>query len=331
MLLKWNDPAVRLTGRWSRNNPDCATATANGSYFEFAFKGRVAVMHFDVTLNAAPYPHLYVEIDGESRVEAPLDSYLRVFAKDADANHVARVILKGSVEMQPRWFQPLVGRTALVGIEVEKRGVLPADDRKIVEFVGDSITEGVLIDADYAEKPAYTWDQHNRVYQDDVTATYGWLTAEALNLRPIMMGYGAVGATRGGCGGVVKAASAYPFVYDGVPYTGEEPDYVVINHGANDRGAGAEKYLAGYEELLDVIAEKHPRAVLAALSPFCGAYAAELEALCKSYSEKHSRTVHFINGGVWIPAKPLHPLRGGHKIVAEHLIPVLKAVIDEEK
>ena len=31
MLLKWNDPAVRLTGRWSRNNPDCATATANGS------------------------------------------------------------------------------------------------------------------------------------------------------------------------------------------------------------------------------------------------------------------------------------------------------------
>ena len=277
MLLKWNDPAVRLTGRWSRNNPDCATATANGSYFEFAFRGRVAVMRFDVTLNAAPYPHLYVEIDGESRVEAPLDQYLRVFAKDANANHVARVILKGSVEMQPRWFQPLVGRTALLGIEVEERGVLPADDRKIVEFVGDSITEGVLIDADYAEKPAYTWDQHNRVYQDDVTATYGWLTAEALNLRPIMMGYGAVGATRGGCGGVVKAASAYSFVYDGVPYAGE------------------------------------------------------LEALCKSYSEKHGRTVHFINGGVWIPAEPLHPLRGGHKIVAEHLIPALKAVIDEEK
>ena len=197
--------------------------------------------------------------------------------------------------------------------------------------MGDSITEGVLIDADYAEKPAYTWDQHNRVYQDDVTATYGWLTAEALNLRPVMMGYGAVGATRGGCGGVVKAASAYPFVYDGVPYAGEAPDYVVINHGANDRGAGAEKYLAGYEELLDAIAEKHPRAVLVALSPFCGAYAAELEALCKSYSEKHGRTVHFINGGVWIPAEPLHPLRGGHKIVAEHLIPALKAIIDEEK
>ena len=80
-----------------------------------------------------------------------------------------------------------------------------------------------------------------------------------------------------------------------------------------------------------MIAEKHPRAVLAALSPFCGAYAAELEALCKSYSEKHGRTVHFINGGVWIPAEPLHPLRGGHKIVAEHLIPALKAIIDEEK
>lgn len=328
MLLHWNDLAVRLTGRWSRNDENCTIATANGSYIEFAFRGRVAVLHFDVTLNAAPYPHLYIEIDGENRVEAPLDQYLRLFARNENENHVARVILKGSVEQQPRWFPPLVGRTAFLGVEVEERGVLPADNRKIIEFVGDSITEGVLIDADFAPTLAYTWEQHNRVYQDDVTATYAWLTAENLNLRPIMMGYGAVGATRGGCGGVVSAPEAYPYVFSGVPYEGEEPDYVLINHGANDRRSGAEAYLKGYEALLDVIAEKHPRAVLIALSAFCGAYARELEAFCQQYSASHDRTVHFIDGSRWVPVEPLHPLRGGHKIISDGLTPLLREIVE---
>ena len=328
MLLKWNDPAVRLTGRWSRNNPDCATATANGSYFEFAFRGRVAVMHFDVTLNAAPYPHLYVEIDGESRVEAPLDQYLRVFAKDANANHVARVILKGSVEMQPRWFQPLVGRTALLGIEVEERGVLPADDRKIVEFVGDSITEGVLIDADYAEKPAYTWDQHNRVYQDDVTATYGWLTAEALNLRPVMMGYGAVGVTRSGCGGVVRAADAYPYCFAGAPIAADDhPDYVLINHGTNDGGASAADYGAGYTALLDAIRAAHPQAKIFAMSVFCGAHEKDLEQLIPAYNAAHGAQVVFLNGSHWLPPEPIHPLRDGHRLAAEKLAELLRPLL----
>lgn len=328
MLLTWNDPAVRLTGRWSRNDPRCATATANGSYIEFAFRGRTALMHFDVTLNAAPFPHLYVEIDGGSRAEVPLDQYLRITACSND-HHVVRVILKGSVEQQPRWFSPLVGRTAFLGVEVEERGTLPEDTRKIIEFVGDSITEGVLIDADYAPTPAYTWDQHNRVYQDDVTATYAWLTAENLNLRPIMMGYGAVGATRGGCGGVVSAPQAYPYVFNGVPYEGEEPDYVLINHGANDRGASAEGYIAGYEALLNVISEKHPNAVLIALSAFCGAHTAALESFCARYSREHGRPVHFINGGSWVPPEPLHPLRGGHKIIADALTPILRDIIEK--
>lgn len=47
----------------------------------------------------------------------------------------------------------------------------------MIEFVGDSITEGVLIDA---ECTIFTNDQLNRPFEDDVTATYAWLTAEAL-------------------------------------------------------------------------------------------------------------------------------------------------------
>ena len=331
MLIRWDDPAVRLTGRWSRNNPLCAAATANGSYFEFAFRGKTALMHFDTTLNAPPFPHLWLSIDGSDLIEAPLDQHLRVSVRNPDENHVVRVILKGSVEMQPRWFPPLVGRTALTGIDVPERGELPADSRKIIEFVGDSITEGVLIDTDYAPNPAYAWDQHNRVYQDDVCATYGWMTAEALNLRPVMMGYGAVGASKGGCGGVVRAAEAYPYVYAGVPYEGEKPDYIVINHGANDRRSGVEAYLSGYGELLDVISQRNPRAVMVALSAFSDVYTAELRDFCAGWSESHGRRIHFIDASGWIPREPLHPMRDGHALIARELTPRLRALFGQEK
>ena len=51
--------------------------------------------------------------------------------------------------------------------------LLQANGRKNrhIEFIGDSITEGVLIDVDYDTKPANVVDQHNRRYQD------GWFQA----------------------------------------------------------------------------------------------------------------------------------------------------------
>ena len=61
MFIRWNDPAVRLTGRWTRlieesNDPrvyvqppvNHTTTTAPGSYFELAFKGESALLKFEL-------------------------------------------------------------------------------------------------------------------------------------------------------------------------------------------------------------------------------------------------------------------------------------------
>ena len=53
----------------------------------------------------------------------------------------------------------------------------------------------------------------------------------------------------------------------------------------------------------------------------------ELAELVKSYREQTGCDIHFINGGNWIPAEPLHPLRDGHKIVAENLTRELGKII----
>lgn len=329
MELSYTHESVRLTGRWDQRDPKCATTTATGSYLEFAFEGRMAVAHFDTVLNATPRLHLWIELDGGNRIEAPIDSHLRVHAA-TEGKHICRIIFKGSTEADRRWSLPLTSKVSFVGVQVEKPAPLPADDRPVIEFVGDSITEGVLIDMDFNEagvaEGSYI-DQHNRRFQDDVCATYAWLTAEALDLRPIFMGYGAVGTTHGGQGGVPSAKNAYPYNYEGSPITHAPSHYVLINHGANDRGKPVGLYLETYAELLDTVRAHNPEATVIALSAFCGAHHTELGRMIADYNAKNGCHVHFIDSFGWVSPEPLHPLRDGHSTVARNLIPLLRNII----
>lgn len=337
MFIKWSDPSVRLTGRWSRldkpdtsrdifvhTDPRFTTTTAPGSYFELAFTGEMAVLRFDLGYLGQPFPHLWVQVDEGAMTEVPVDRYLRVMA-NGSGNHTVRVTYKGGMEQLSRWYPPLMGAISFIGAEAEGAGVLPPDDRRIIEFIGDSITEGVLTDADYDDVPANPIDQFNRPYQDDNCATYGSLTARALGLRPIFQAYGATGMTRAGCSSVPRCGITYPWVFDHVPYTGETPDYIVINHGANDRGAPAEEYLQRYGEFLDLVRSMRPEAVIVCLGAFCGAFDRELGEFIAE-RKKTDAKLHFVSSKGWVPLEPLHPLRGGHQTIADHLVPILKEI-----
>ena len=338
MFINWYDKSVRLTGRWSRNyaprfdyrifnQPTTAytTTTAAGSYFELAFTGDCARLHFDLGYLAQPFPHLYISVDGGARIEVPVDRYLRIEAEEY-GTHIIKVIYKGGMEQLPRWYSPLMGAISFIGAEVDAPAELPEDNRRIIEFVGDSITEGVLTDADYAPTPAHTLDQHCRPYQDDNCATYASLTAKRLNLRPIYQAYGAVGLTRAGCGSVPRAGLIYPYCYDGVPYTGEKPDVILINHGANDRG-NRDRYPAEYRALLALLREKNPAAKIVVLTPFCGAFDDVLPVLVDEFNRETGDSVVCISSAGWVPAEPLHPLRDGHEIIAEKFAAELAKIL----
>jgi len=339
MFINWYDKSVRLTGRWSRNyaprhdyhifnQPTTAytTTTAAGSYFELAFTGDCARLHFDLGYLAQPYPHLYISVDGGARVEVPVDRYLRVETEEY-GKHIVKVIYKGGMEQLPRWYSPLMGAISFIGAEADAPADLPEDNRRIIEFIGDSITEGVLTDADYSPTPAHTLDQVCRPYQDDNCATYAALTAKRLNLRAMYQAYGAVGLTRSGCGSVPRAGLIYPYVYEGTEYTGEKPDIILINHGANDRAASAEEYIARYEELIDMIFRNTPDAIVVCLGAFCGAFDKDIGEFAEKYNASHEKKIHFISTNGWVPLEPLHPLRDGHRTIADHLVPLLKEII----
>lgn len=329
MRIPYTHESIRLTGRWDVSSPRYAETTNTGSYIEFSFAGNMALAIFDIEgNNADPRLHLWVEVDGGARTESVIDRYLRIVTP-TDGTHVCRIIFKSSTEVHRRWCAPLQNKISFVGIDTETPLALPADERKTIEFVGDSITEGVLIDVDFAGESdnQFPAESYNRVYQDDACATYAWLTSEALNLRPIIMGYGAVGTLRGGNGQVPPAQLAYPYNFEGSPISRPEPNFVLINHGANDRRKEASDYVAAYRELLDTVRALNPNAKIISLSAFCGAHHKELGTLIAEYNKETGDDVLFIDSTGWIEPEPLHPLRDGHKTVAEHLTKILADVV----
>lgn len=326
MIVSYNHESIRLTGRWDTQNKEYATATATGSYIEFSFKGTLATAVFNCDDNKYPFPHLWVQIDDGDYTEAMVDNYLKIRTKE-DKEHTVRIIFKGTVEEYWRWSTPLENKISFCGVITDTPIKIKEDKRKTIEFVGDSITEGVLTDEDYFGengKNKFSIGQFNRVYQDDVTATYAWLTAEKLNLRPIFMGYGAVGATHSGMGAVPKADEAYPYNFDGSPITHKNCDYILINHGANDRFEALENYLTNYEKLLDVIIKMNPESKIISLSAFCGAFHEELCEFIKEYNKKNGTDIFFIDSNGWVPVEPLHPARDGHITISENLTKTLK-------
>jgi len=318
-MIGCTHPSVRPIGRWFRIE-EKIVATAAGSRFHLAFRGKMVVLHFLTTFMSSPHPHLWIRVDGGAATEVPVDEKLRICV-ETDGNHIVEVIHKSAIEMAHRWYQPLDGRVEFLGYEADAPGELPPLSKKTIEFVGDSITEGVLIDHPTGDD--LNWWQ--RPFQDDVTATYAWNTAQLLGLEPVIMGYGAVGVTRGGCGAVPEAQEAYPYCFNGAPISYSNCDYIVINHGTNDRSASFEVFRDGYFQLLDVVCAHNPNSRIFVLSPFCGAWATELDTIVREYSEARGRLIEYICSAGWIDPERIHPGRDGHICVAENLARELRA------
>ncbi|MBQ8641531.1 MAG: hypothetical protein IJ480_04880 [Clostridia bacterium] len=319
MFIQPDNPCIRYTGRWNVSEQE-AVSTANGNYAEFAFSGDTAVIEFGVEDCIPPYPHVYIAVDGGARVEVPLEKYIRIAA--GEGGHTVQIILKGSVETQRRWNPPMEAKTAIRSLEADTFLPLPEDNRKTIEFLGDSITEGISID----NNGKYTrYGSHlDMVFWDDSTAGYAWLTAKALNLRPVIMGYGCLGTTRGGAGGIPPVGQSYPYYSDGCPMESTNADFIVINHGTNDRGAPTETFKAAYSELLTLVRQRNPKSQIIALTPFCGALAAEIHEVVENFNTVRNDSVFYINTTGWIPPEPLHPTREGNKTVSRHLAEILR-------
>ena len=319
MILKPNDKKIRYTGRWNIAEKQAFT-TASGNYMEFAFSGECAVIGFDISNCIIPFPHVYVSVDDGPKIDVPIDRYIRISADSGE--HKVKIIIKSFVEIQKRWHQPIEAKVGILDIEADEFIDLPPDTKKVIEFLGDSITEGISIDT---ECENYYGDGRNMIFCGDSTATYAWLTAKELDLRPVIMGYGCLGTTSMGAGGVPVASEAYPYACDGCPIDSSNPDFIVINHGTNDRKVDKETFKRAYYDFLKTVRSKNKNSKIISLTPFCGELYEEIHDAVSKYNEENNDDVFYINSAGWIPPEPIHPTREGHKIVSQKLLEILKA------
>ena len=318
MIIKPNDKKIKYTGRWNVKE-NIAESTANGNYFDFSFKGDTAVIAFDTTRFDDPIPHIYISVDDGAKIASPVDKYVRISCDSG--SHTVRVIMKSSMEAQQRWYHPLESRCSLLGIDADEFLEMPEDNRKKIEFIGDSITEGIAID----DNPdSYYANEGSIIYSGDSTAGYAWLTAEKLNLRPYIMCYGGLSITRFGNGNVPNVRNSYPFYSDGCPMESINADYIVINHGTNDRKADKEVFKREYFEFLRTVRDRNKNSKIISVTPFPGCLAKEIEESVTKYNKEFNDDVFYINSAGWVTPEPLHPTREGHKIISEKLAEIFK-------
>lgn len=317
MIIKANHPKIRYTGRWNIGE-ESARTSANGNYFEFMYSGECAVLGFDISYARIPFPRVYISVDGGANIESTIDRYIRISADEGI--HKVCVTMKCSYEKQHRWYEPIESIFTLLDIEADEFLDLPEDTRPIIEFIGDSITEGTLIDVERS----FYGDMRDLIYKNDSMADFPWLVAKELNIRPIVMGYGCLGVTKEGAGGVPLAAEAYQHYSNGYPMESLNADYIVINYGTNDMFAETEHFKEKYIEFLAVVRKRNPKSKIIALTPFGGHHAGTIGEVVEQFNKENNDDIFYINSSDWIPDQPMHPLRDGHKIVCKKLSEILR-------
>jgi lysophospholipase L1-like esterase len=321
------DARIRLYGRWDRRQEDRAVTVNGGSYIVARFDGGALAARFDLTRNKPPLPTILWQIDGDD--VQPRESEIAEsveLAKDLKpGGHTICLTVRGLDEHQPRWAAPLTASLTFLGFDAGTDGTIldaQPDPKLKIEFLGDSITEGVLVHGKDAPKDAWPW--HTDAYR-----AYPSLTGLRLkDAQWRQVGFGAIGLTRGGSGGVPPAPEAFDWFYKDCPRDDWQADVVVINLGTNDGAAKGDVFRPTYAKYLALIRKAYPNAKILALRPFNGAHGDDIKSEVASRNAHDDENVSFVDTTGWLEKTDftdgVHPnLAAGPKL-AEKLAPVIQ-------
>jgi len=296
---------IHYYGRWNRL-ADRAITVNTGSHVVARFTGTSVSARFDVTLNQAPNPTLTWRIDADEWQEGELAATMQLGVGLQPGTHEVTLMARGLNEFQARWTPPLVSSLSFLGFDVAEGALEPSPRpvRPKIEFLGDSITQGVNIWPSRPGMDTACWTQDGRL-------AYASQTAQALGAEWRQVGFGRQGLLVGGNGGVPTANNAFNFIYDGVARDEWQPDLVTINQGTNDGGTPAADFRTAYTQFVTTIRAAYPDAKIAAMRPFNGAHAAEIQAEVTARNAAGDARVYYIDTTGWLIAADftdgLHP------------------------
>jgi lysophospholipase L1-like esterase len=315
-------PDIQYLGRWGRLGSSMTTVNS-GSRVVLRFTGRHLAATFEHPTVTHP-PQIYVRIDGRAPALYTVDGdRLELTPRPLPPGriHTVEIAVKDVDERANRWVPPLQSGLQLTGFRLD-RGArtlpAPAPSNRRIEFLGDSITQGVR-----ALGPEIG------VLGSDATKDYAWLTGRALRANFRQVGFGAQGILRPGGGQVPTAAEALRLNFAGSPIDPSfVPRAVVVNQGTNDalNAVDPQAFRAAYLDYLRRIRATWPSAWIFAMRPLGGYLAQEIAGAVTAAAD--SRIVYVDSTG-WLTVTDyqdgLHPTFAGHLQVARRLTPLIAA------
>jgi lysophospholipase L1-like esterase len=319
-VVSATNPNIRYLGRWGRVG-DAMWTVNSGSRVLVRFTGTHVTGLFDQSSITYP-PQVYVSVDhGRARlINADRNRIDLTPAKGlSSGTHTLVLVVKDVDERANRWTPRFQSGLGVAGFELAAgEHTLPVTrpTRPRVEFLGDSITQGVR-----AVGPQIG------VMGSDATKDYAWLTGYAFGGNFRQVGFGAQGVTRPGGGGVPAAPAALSLNFAGSPVDSSYvPDAVVVNQGTNDalNGVTASVFGSAFRAYLHDIRARWPRTWIFALRPFGGYFQAEIFA---AVAAAHDPGIVYVDTTGWIPPQDftdgLHPTAVGHTLAARKLARVI--------
>ena len=325
----WPD-SYCFCGRWDLRTADRAITVNSGSHVQARFTGDSLTASFDVSVNQPPMPTIAWRIDDGKWQEAEVASTVKLADGLARGSHTVMLMARGIDEHQNRWTQPLVGSITFTGFTLAKNGKLgkPLPQWKKpalkMEFLGDSITEGVLVQegrAGVVPGMPGTWP-----WLTDGRMSYAGQTAMTLGAAWRQVGFGATGLVRTGSGGAPGALTTFNFFHADSPRDTWQPDVVIVNQGTNERSMKADEYQPLYVQYLEMIRKGYPKAKIVALRPFCGAQEASIKAAVDVRKAAGDSKVYYIDTTGWYDG-PIHPNATASTDLAKKLVNALKTEV----
>jgi lysophospholipase L1-like esterase len=299
------DPNIKFSGRWDTTTSTTAyTPYWAGAYFRTGFTGRT------VKLKQRNAIDLWASIDGGPATfyDEAKGTVNLTPAPLAAGNHTLQInyqVIAGSYH----------GDAVFQGLTLDSGATTfaPAAPKKLIEFVGDSITVGT------------TTSQNART-------AYGWLIGERLGADHTQIAQGGAALVDTADDRMsleqqftkLNPNAATP-TWDFSRY---QANAVVINLGTNDvgRGVSSAQFQASYTSLLRKARTAYPNAWIFALRTFSGRFGTETKAAVTALGD--TRTSYIDTTGWLAPgdlSDSVHPNDQGHRTITTHLAPLISA------
>ena len=304
-LVPATDKNIKYVGRWLKQSDNSYKGSFEG-YCEIKFTGT------QISILTPSSGNAYVQLDGGTPTLVSLARSYKI-SDLTEGEHTLRIYAQAQVAF------PQIG-----GFLIDENAkTLPSEKKPIIEFVGDSITEGYVVGNNsymnsYAHKTGQLlgWD-YNTVAFGGITMTPGYGSPDTMGMlnRYFVEREYISGDT---ADTVIPAWDTTRFV----------PDYMVINLGTNDWKAPADEFIAAYTDFLEKIQQTYPDITIFVMTPFNGMFAAQIRTIAAQFKDKN---VILIDSAAWgIPGGEdnLHPDADSHDVAAQKLYEAITAALD---